>query len=108
MRKHRFVDSDETRPIEIEHQCEELYVGEELEQEYNCIVYHFESSGAYFWARARTDEIQTVSVYGPFENRRAMNRIPGRPDEGMLSYLKRRFRKIPALANDGYVEIWSR
>lgn len=108
MSNHGSVDREEVGPTAIEHQCQELNVGEELQQEYNCIVYHFEGASAYFWARAYMDDIRTVSIYGPFENRHSMNRISGCLDEGVLCYLKRRFRKIQTLGNSGYVEIWSR
>jgi hypothetical protein len=39
--------------------------------------------------------------------RHARNLIPGPLNEGMFSYLKRRFRKIQTLGNDGYVDVWS-
>jgi hypothetical protein len=107
MTGHRFVDRDEVVPTEIEHKCEELFVGNACEQRYNYIIYHFDHNGAYFWARTYIDEIDTISVHGPFGSRRAMNRISGPLHEGMLSYLRRRFRKIQTLGNDGYVDVWS-
>jgi hypothetical protein len=106
MTEHRFVDRDEVVPTEIEHKCEGLFAGDECEQIYNYIIYHFDCNGAYFWARTYIDEIDTVSVHGPFEGRHTGNRVLGSLNEGMLSYLKRRFRKIQMLRNDGYVEVW--
>jgi hypothetical protein len=107
MTEHRFVDRDELVPTEIEHRCEELFVGDAREQRYNYIIYHFGCNGAYFWARTYIDEIDIVSVHGPFEGRHTRNRISGPLNEGMFSYLKRRFRKIQTLKNDGYVDVWS-
>ena len=107
MAEHRIVDRDEVVPTEIEHKCEALFVGDQCEQRYNYIIYHFGCNGAYFWARTYIDEIGTVSVHGPFEDRHTMTRIHGPLNEGMLSYLKRRFRKIQTLGNDGYVDVWS-
>jgi hypothetical protein len=40
----RTVDWDNVKPTEIEHKCEEIFHGEALEQKYNYIVYHFDSS----------------------------------------------------------------
>jgi hypothetical protein len=108
MAEYRFVDRDNFRPTEIEHKCDEIFDGEALEQKYNYIVYHFDCKGTYFWARTYTDEIDTVSVYGPFESRDTMNRISGSLDETMLSYFKRRFRKIQTLGNEGHMAVWSR
>jgi hypothetical protein len=57
MAEHQFVDSDNVRPTEIEHRCDEIFDGEALEQKYNYIVYHFDCNGTYFWARTYTDEL---------------------------------------------------
>jgi hypothetical protein len=59
-----------------------------------------------FWARTYTDDIGAVSVYGPFESRDRKNLISGRLDEAMLSYFKRRFRKIQKLGVEGYTVVW--
>jgi hypothetical protein len=37
-----------------------------------------------------------------------MKLTSGPLDEAMLSYFKRRFRKIQKLGNEGYTAIWSR
>ena len=109
MAEYRIVDCDNVVPTEIEHKCEEHFDGDERVQKYNYIIYHFACGGsdAYFWARAYIDEIDTISVYGPFESRHAANRISGPLNEAMLSYLKRRFRRIQKLGDNGYVELWS-
>jgi hypothetical protein len=107
MTGYRAVDCDNVKPTEIEHKCEEIFDGEALEQKYNYIVYHFNCNGTYFWARTYIDEIGTVSVHGPFESRDTMKLISGSLDEAMLSYFRRRFRKIQTLGNEGYMCVWS-
>lgn len=107
MADYRFGDRDTIRPTEIEHECEEIFDGEALVQEYNYIVYHFDCDGRYFWARTYTHEIDTVSVYGPFESRDTMKPVSGSLDEAILSYFKRRFRKIQTLGKEGYIAVWS-
>jgi hypothetical protein len=108
MAEDQFVNSDNIRPIEIEHRCDEIFEGAALQQRYNYIVYHFDCNGSYFWARAYTDDIGTVSVFGPFESRDKRNLTSGPLDEAMLSYFKRRFRKIQKLGKEGYTAVWSR
>jgi hypothetical protein len=87
----RLVNEDPISPTTIEHRCEEILCGDELEQSYNYIVYHFECDGAYFWARAYLDHVKTVSLHGPFENRITMKPTDGPFDDVVLAYLKRRF-----------------
>jgi hypothetical protein len=99
---HRFVDQDPVRPTEIEHKCEEVFVGSEVEQRYNYLVYHFDSESTYFWARAYLDDIMTVSLHGPFESRATMKPVSGLVDEALLFYLRRRFTNVQVLRNDGY------
>jgi hypothetical protein len=80
MAEDQFVNGDNVTPIEIEHRCDEIFEGEVLLQRYNYIVYHFDYNGSYLWARTYTDEINIVSVGGPFESRdkRNLDRL-GRP-----------------------------
>jgi hypothetical protein len=77
MTEHRFVDRDEVVPTEIEHRCEELFVGDACEARYNYIIYHFDCDGAYFWARTYIGEINTVSVHGPFGGAPCQESDPG-------------------------------
>jgi hypothetical protein len=107
MAEGQFVSSGSIRPIEIEHRCDDIFESGALLQRYNYIVYHFNCDGSYFWARTYTDEIGTVSVYGPFESRDKRKLTSGPLDEAMLSYFKRRFRKIQKLGEEGYTVVWS-
>jgi hypothetical protein len=99
----RLVDQDPVQPTAIEHKCDEVFVGNELEQRYNYIVYHFDGDGAYFWARTYLDDIKTVSLYGPFENRATMKPIGVSVNDAVLVYLQRRFSKVELLRDDGAV-----
>jgi hypothetical protein len=107
MVEFQFIDTDDIKPVEIEHKCEELFDGGAMQEKYNYLVYHFDCDGAYFWARTYTDQIGTVSVFGPFEGRGSIKHLPGPMNEAMLSYFKRRFRKIQTLGNAGYISVWS-
>jgi hypothetical protein len=95
-----FVDHDPVRPTAIEHKCEEIFEGDGQEQRYNYLIYHFDRNGVYFWARTYLDDIETVSLYGPFESKVTMKPVGGPLDEAVLAYLKRRFSKIETLPND--------
>ncbi len=97
----RVIDSDSATPTEIEHKSEEMFDGDTLVQAYNYLVYHFERNGRYFWARSYTDEIDTVSAYGPFDGRGTKNQLSGSLDDAMLSYFKRRFTRIETLGKGG-------
>ena len=99
------LDEDPVRPTAIEHRCEEIITEGKLEQKYNYIIYHFECDGAYFWARTHVDDIRTVSLHGPFESRATMRPARGRIDEAVLAYLRRRFRNIQTLRDDGYASV---
>lgn len=100
----RVDETDEAPPSEIEHKCEEIFEGTRLLQRYNYLVYHFERDGRYFWARSYLDDIQRVSVHGPFDSRKAMKVVPGSIDEVVFAYLRRRYPRVETLGGAGYVE----
>jgi hypothetical protein len=104
----RIIDVDEVTPTEIEHKSEEIYAGDALQQRYNYLVYHFDITGRYFWARTYLDNIGVVSVFGPFQSRLSKTPVPGHLDDGVLSYLKRRFKEIQTFGRTGYETVWSR
>jgi hypothetical protein len=103
--EHRLIRQDPIQPSAIEHKCEELFVGDKLEQKYNYIIYHFDYNGTYFWARTYLHDVETVSLHGPFESRATMKPTNGSLDVAVLVYLKRRFRNVQTLQNDGYAPI---
>ena len=101
----RFIEHDSIQPTQIEHKCEEIYFGDKLEQKYNYLVYHFEIDGAYFWARAYLDEIETVSLHGPFESREIVAPIAGQLDSGMIAYFRRRYERLQTFSDNRFVDI---
>ena len=100
-----FVDEDPILPVAIEHRCEEIRDGSRLEQQYNYIDYHFESDGAYFWARTYLDQITVVSLFGPFDGRTTRRPTGGAIPEAVLAYLRRRFPTVQTLKEGGYAPI---
>jgi hypothetical protein len=83
-------------PARITHNSEQLWNGNELEQNYNYLVYEFETEQHRYRARAYLDEIRAVAVYGPFEKDfPSPNRLEGiEIDQRVLAYLRRRFVEI--------------
>lgn len=108
MSEHRFVETDELTPTSIRHQCEEIWDGDRLQQRYNYLVYTFDAEGLHYWARAYFDEIDEVSLFGPFENEARTVQLAKPLNPDILDYLKRRFRSISVLGAEGYEEIWNR
>jgi hypothetical protein len=98
---------DGVEPSDIDHKCDVLLSGESFVEKYNYLIYHFDLDGRYFWARAYIDQIDTVSIYGPFDGRVTRKPLSGAPDEAILAYLKRRFKEIQTLGEEGYGVIWS-
>ena len=101
----QFVDEDAISPTMIEHRCEDIVSEGKLEQRYNYIVYHFECDSAYFWARAYLDDVKTVSLHGPFENRTTKRPVEGAFNAAVLAYLKRRYQIVQALGDGAYAPI---
>ena len=100
---------DPIRPIAIHHKVERIGPEEAPDVVYNYLVYEFQRDGAVCKARAYLETIEEVSIYGPFAGPDDLRPIeaPGfRAD--VLSYLKRRFRVIQELREDGYHTIWER
>jgi hypothetical protein len=100
-----FVDEDPILPVAIEHRCEEIRDGSRLEQQYNYIDYHFESDGAYFWARTYLDRITVISLFGPFDGRTTRRPTGGAIPEAVLAYLRRRFPTVQTPKEGGYAPI---
>jgi len=98
---------DSIAPLEIEHQVDEVIVDGKLEQQYNHFVYHFENGEAYCWARAYSDHIDEVSIFGPFISCESLDSVDA-PEfyNDILEYLKRRFGRIDALGEEGYKTVW--
>ena len=54
---------DPIEPVRIEHGCDDLWLGEQLENRYNFFDYFFEEKGLGIRARAYLDDIATVVVF---------------------------------------------
>jgi hypothetical protein len=100
-------EADPILPVRITHHSEQIYNGNTLEQNYNYLVYEFETEQHLYRARAYLDEIHTVAVYWPFEKDSAS----GAPSQGVdidqrvLAYLRRRCAEITKFGPSGYVPI---
>ena len=55
-----------------------MFDGDRLTQKYNYVVYHFENGGHYYWARAYLEDIDTVALFGPLDNRTTRRTVAGR------------------------------
>ena len=94
----REPEADPIQPVQIEHSIDEIWRGEQLEQYYNFLDYHFERDGAYCRARSYADEFQEVVLYGPFEARKSIRPVSSSGFErDVLTYLGRRFAKVSRL-----------
>lgn len=86
---------DPIQPVKITHSVDEVIDNGALQQRYDFLDYEFERDGAIARARVYTDAIGTVSVFGPFADRRTLAAVqaPAFMDD-VLAYLKRRFRRV--------------
>ncbi len=100
-------EADPIVPVEIRHDVDEISIDGDLEQLYNYIDYRFERPGAHCRARTYLDDIDTVSVFGPFSGQDREDEVDA-PEflEDVLSYLKRRFLVIEVFGDDGPDTVW--
>ncbi len=100
-------EGDPIRPVEIRHDVDEIVFDGETEQLYNYLDYRFEGPKVHCRARTYLDDIDTVSVDGPFAGSDSEDEVDA-PEffDNVLSYLKRRFMMIDAAGEDGYETIW--
>ena len=94
MAETRLEDEDPILPVRITHNCERIWNGDSLEQEYNYLVYEFSTEQGSYTARTYLDTIHQVSIYGP-----------SKIDERVLAYLRRRFTKLQRFGRGGYEPI---
>lgn len=107
MAEFRIDQEDPILPVRITHNCEQIWDGDSLEQDYNYLVYWFETEQHQYSARSYLHEMHTVAVYGPFE-RDSANPAPLENveiDQRVLAYLRRRYAEITRLRPTGYVLI---
>ncbi|MEO1731253.1 MAG: hypothetical protein AAFR64_11005 [Pseudomonadota bacterium] len=89
---------DDTGPFQIVHNRDFMMNGEQVEQDYNFIDYLFGETKEPIVARMYLDETDavTVSTAGKSDS------IP----DGVLLYLKKRFREVHVLGEHGSVKVW--
>ncbi|MAB09924.1 hypothetical protein [Hyphomonas sp.] len=103
----RLEEADLILPVRIMHNSEQIWDGDRLVQDYNYLVYEFETEAYLYRARAYLDNIQAVSILGIFDK---YSKEPLRPtdleiDPRVLAYLRRRYVEIDMLGPTGYVPI---
>lgn len=103
----RLEEADLILPVRIMHNSEQIWDGDRLVQDYNYLVYEFETEAYLYRARAYLDKIQAVSILGIFDK---YSKEPLRPtdleiDPRVLAYLRRRYVEIDMLGPTGYVPI---
>lgn len=98
---------DPISPVRITHGCDQLWRGDRLEQRYNFLDYEFETEAHRYRARAYLDDIQTVSIFGPFEKATTIltAAVGVEIDHRVLAYLRRRYAVIKKPSPDGYVPV---
>lgn|GEM_PF-1968646 len=102
-----WCSQDSITPQSISHNVDAIYRGEQAEQIYNFIDYHFEQADQYIRARTYVDEIDAVVIYGPFASAETLEPVENDAfKDAVLSYLKRRFLKIEELGGENFQVVW--
>ncbi len=101
------VETEPIGPTEIVHSVDDTGFGDEHDQHYNYLDYHFEDADAYCRARAYIEGMHTVSVFGPLKRRDDLVPVDAPEFYGkVLDYLKKRYSVITTLGEAGYVTLW--
>lgn len=101
----RYVDEDEIAPSLVEHRCEELFEGDQLVQIYNYVYYEFHTQDHFYWARSYLDEIEEVSIFGPFGDATRQEELDDPIDTKIIAYFRRRYALLRQLGEEGYEPI---
>jgi hypothetical protein len=103
----RMDEDDPIVPVRITHNSEQIWNGETLEQNYNYLVYEFETENHLYRARSYLDEFHTVAIFGPFEkNAEGPMPLEGvEIDQRVISYLRRRYAEVRRFGPTGYEPI---
>ena len=107
MSDFRMDKEDAILPARIVHNSEQIWDGNTLEQNYNYLVYEFETDEHLYRARAYLDDLQTVSILGRFDRVSSQHEIltSEQVDPRILAYLRRRYGVIEILGPTGYTPI---
>ncbi|MBI1185886.1 MAG: hypothetical protein GC206_00850 [Alphaproteobacteria bacterium] len=100
-------DEDAIAPVRIAHNSEQVWNSDTLEQNYNYLVYEFETDEHLYRARAYLDDIQTVAILGRFSRASSQpEMLTGEQvDPRILAYLRRRYAVVTILGPTGYAPI---
>lgn len=101
----KFVEEDELTPSLIEHRCEEMFEGDQLVGTYNYVYYEFRAQDHFYWARSYLDEIEEVSIFGPFSDETRQEKLNDPIDTRIVAYFRRRYALLQQLGDDGYAPI---
>jgi hypothetical protein len=105
----RGAEADPIRPVRIDHDVDEIYDDGALEQHYNFLVYQFAKAGNTLRARAYLDEIDAISIFGPYRGETDERVDDPELLDAVMGYLKRRFRRIDRFDTQGtsaYETVW--
>jgi hypothetical protein len=107
MSDFRMDEEDAIVPARIVHNSEQIWNGNTLEQNYNYLLYEFETDEHLYRARAYLDDIQTVSILGRFDRASSQPEVltSEQVDPRILAYLRRRYAVITILGPTGYTPI---
>ncbi len=98
---------DAILPVRITHNSEQMWNGDTLEQNYNYLVYEFETEEHLYRARSYLDDINEVAIFGPFD-KNAPDSAPllgVEIDQRVISYLRRRYANLKRFGPTGYEPI---
>jgi hypothetical protein len=101
------IDQDPITPVHISHNSEQIWNRDRLEQNYNYLVYEFETEEHSYEARTYLDEIDTVVIFGPWEkNDPNQEPLVGAPiDDRILTYFRRRYAKIERPGENDFLPV---
>ena len=100
------TDTDEIEPTKIIHGSEQIIRDQQLEQDYNYLWYEFETETHIIRARSYLDEIEVVSLFGPFAKDSPTHALHDYPfDPRVISYLSRRYLYLQRLGPEGYISL---
>ncbi len=100
------IETDDITPTQITHGSEQILNSGQLEQDYNYLVYEFETATRLIRARSYLDEIESVSLFGPFAKDDPQKPLYNEPiDQRVIDYLYRRYLVVERFGPEGYVPL---
>ena len=91
-------EGDSILPVRIEHNVDEIWDGDRLEQRYVYMDYHFDRCGERCRARSYLDDFNRITIISPEIARERTGMYPGSLfDRDIVAYLERRFAHVVRL-----------